>query len=333
MIKNVKKILQPGILKDFPGGQFCIITKDSITCDYIGYKELNPNVLCDGSEIYDVASLTKVTSTTTMILKLIEDGKLSLKTNVKDILPEFKYGDITIRDLMIHSSGLPADISRANKLKSREEVIKKAYEAELIYEKGSRIVYSDIGYIILGLIIEKITQKPLNIFAEEVIFKPLNMKDTNYHPNINRAAPTEYRDDEVYQGLLRGKVHDEKSFAMSGISGHAGLFSTAYDLGLFIQSILNNQFVFSKETTDLMFESQLEVGGNDALLRNRALGWDKPVGDQNNIITHTGFTGCNMWINRQKGLGFVLLTNGVHPKRTLNNIFPYRNQINEKYRD
>jgi len=160
------------------------------------------------------------------------------------------------------------------------------------------------------------------------------MKDTSYYPDINRCAPTEVRDDDVYQGLLCGKVHDEKAFAL-GESGHAGLFSTVPDLLKFMNASLNHEFPLKDETLDLLFKvQQIKPDLNGRILK-RALGWDKPTegssaGDNrcfDDTILHTGFTGCNMFIDRLQGVGFVMLSNAVHPKRTQNKIIGYRRKI------
>ncbi|NLN50429.1 MAG: beta-lactamase family protein [Acholeplasmataceae bacterium] len=329
MKTQIIELLKEGVSnKAFPGGQFCIVEKNKIVCGHVGYKSYDPLIECDGTEIYDVASLTKVISTTTLVFHLIEKGKLSLATKVSDILPDFKHQEITISDLLIHSSGIPADIKRAYTLKTKEDVLKAAYSAEIVYEKGSKVIYSDIGYILLGLIVEKLFGTPINQVADRVIFAKLGMNDTSYRPNKNRTAPTELREDEVYHGYLKGLVHDEKSFAMQGLSGHAGLFSTAKDIAKFIQSILKEDFVLSKTTLNELFISRIVAEGRYGLT-NRSYGWDKPVADYDQIITHTGFTGCNMWIDRNLKFGYVLLTNAVHPKRELNKIFPYQVKIRE----
>lgn len=331
MIKKIKSLLLAGVLeKAFPGGQFCVVTKDEIKCEYFGYKSFVPLVKANGTEVYDVASLTKVISTTTLILHVIEKGKLSLTTKVKEILPRFKHQDITIYDLLIHSSGLPADFPKSNKLKNKEELLNKLYEFDCSYQKGEKVVYSDIGFILLGLIVEEIYKKPIDVIAKEVIFDKLKMSDSTYKPDITKAAPTEKREDDVYNGFLIGKVHDEKAFAMDGLAGHAGLFSTARDIGKFIQSILKEEFVLEDKTVKEMFTSRIIKEGRWGLT-NRSLGWEKPVNDQNKVIMHTGFTGCNMWIDLNINTGFVLLTNGVHPKRENNNVFPYRKQIREYF--
>ncbi len=339
MKKLITTLLNSGVEKnEFPGASYAIVYKDgTIISDFVGNKQVYPEVIKNkGNEIYDCASLTKVISTTTMVMKLIESNKLSLNTKVKDVLNKFKHDDVTVYHLLTHSSGLPADIRRANTLRNSKDVVSKVYEAELINEVGNKVVYSDIGFILLGFIIEKITNKSLDEYASEVIFKPLNMEDTSYSPEVSRCAPTEVRDDPVYKGLLRGLVHDEKSFALGGISGHAGMFSTVKDLSKFILSFLNNdERVLKKETVNELFKLRIRDVNSNKKELVRALGWDKPTyggtaGDNvsfENTIVHTGFTGCNIWIERELGIGFVMLSNAVHPKREKNGIIKYRNII------
>ncbi|PKK87734.1 MAG: hypothetical protein CVV63_00105 [Tenericutes bacterium HGW-Tenericutes-8] len=332
---NIKDILQQGVEnKDFPGGQFCYIKDDQILCDTVGFKQLEPiKIPNTGNEIYDVASLSKVLSTTILAHKLLEDGIWTLETKLSDVLNRFEHASITIKDLLIHSSGLKADIVRANKLSSKKALIDKLYAERPYYEKGSMIVYSDVGYLLLGLAIEQTLEMPLDEAAYQHIFLPLGMEDTSYHPDQTRTAPTEFRFDEVHQGLLNGMVHDEKSYAMKGIAGHAGLFSTAKDISIFIQAILDDRFVLKRETVLKMFHVEIEENDQFGNPKARSLGYEKPSKDhilypyQDEIIMHTGFTGCHMMINLKRNTGFVLLTNAVHPKRELNHIFSYRNQI------
>jgi len=337
-MKEITELLTGAIKnKDFPGVAYAIVYPEKIDFDFIGYKEIDPEKIPIKQDvIYDCASLTKVCLTTSMIMKLIEDKKIYLEQKVSDILTKFKHNNITIKDLLIHSSGLPADISKAYELRNKEDIEEKIYNYELIYEPGKKVVYSDIGFILLGFIIEKITNKKLSQYAREVVSDPLNMSDTSYHPNIDRVAPTEFRNDDVYQGLLRGKVHDEKAFALQNEAGHAGMFSTIFDLAKLIRSImLNDELILKKETVDLLFETQIIYKESDRRVIARSLGWEKPTGkstagdnaDFNNVILHTGFTGCNIWIDRFKKIGFVMLSNAVHPKRSMNGIIKYRNQI------
>lgn len=338
MKESIRALLLEGIQEGkFPGCQYAIVTPNSIDFDYVGQKQLVPTVEATlGNEIYDVASLSKVVSTTTLTLKLVEKGLLSFETTVSSVLPRFKHEHITIKDLLGHCSGLPADIKNAKALKNKDEVFEKIYAMDLIYETGKDYVYSDCGFILLGEIIETITKEKINILAEAWIFKPLGMKDSSYLPDLSRVVPTELRADDVYQGLLKGKVHDEKSFAMGGLSGHAGLFSTASDLAIFIQSILNDEFVLGKEMTTYLFKPIIskEISG---LMVTRTYGWLKPdkgsfaghFHDLNETIGHTGFTGCHMFIDRKNKIGFVLLSNAVHPKRELNGIIPLRSKIGD----
>ncbi|MCK9235678.1 MAG: serine hydrolase domain-containing protein [Acholeplasmataceae bacterium] len=336
MIQEIKKMLKEGVdQKHFPGAHFGIINRGIAHASFVGYKQLEPELVpLSGDEIYDVASLTKVVSTTTLILKLIENKQLSLDTSVSSVLSWFQYPDITIYDLMTHTSGLPADIPRANTLRNREDVVLKVKAAKPLYPRGQHIIYSDIGFILLGFIIEALTEKTLHEVSQEWIFKPLNMIDTSYEPNRKRCAPTELREDTVYQGYLQGLVHDEKAFAL-GYAGHAGLFSTVNDLIIFMQAIFKKEFVLKPETIDLMFQVQEVKPHPEGTFLKRALGWEKPTpgGSTSDhvafdeTITHTGFTGCNLFIDRKNQIGFVMLSNAVHPKRENNRLIGYRRKI------
>ncbi len=337
-MKEVSDLLRKGVVSgDFPGAAYAIIYQNGVVdIDFVGYRQLEPErVENDGSEIYDCASLTKVVSTTTMIFHLIESGELSLTTKVSDVLTTFPYSDIQVQDLLTHSSGLPADIRRASTLQNKEEVMQKCFSSPRIYEKGTKVVYSDIGYLLLGWMIEVITNQSLADYAKEVVFDPLGMSHTGYHPNPSRCAPTEFRNDAVYQGLLKGKVHDEKAFACEGEAGHAGMFSTVGDLAKFIYSLLTNDgVILQSSTVNELFPARIIDHSNETQLI-RSYGWEKPTkggtsGQYTSFedtILHTGFTGCNIWIDRSKGIGFVMLSNAVHPKRENNNIRGYRSQI------
>jgi CubicO group peptidase (beta-lactamase class C family) len=337
-MKAIDDILN-GVIKEgsLAGASYAIVhVSGYMEIKTLGYFQTHPKKIKNKSSvIYDVASLTKVISTTTMIMSLIEGGRLSLKSKIKDILDRFIHPEITIYHLMTHTSGLPADIPRAKTLKSKDEVLDKVFSAPLISPVGETIVYSDIGYILLGLIIEKITGRSLDEVSQELIFKPLGMKHTGYHPKASTCAPTEYRNDDVYQGYLQGLVHDEKAFAMGGEAGHAGLFSTTKDIARFMLAILRKEFVLSNHTLDMLFMAQEKrVLPNENVLI-RALGWDKPTmmssaGSMvsfDDTILHTGFTGCNMFMDRKAGVGFVLLSNDVHPSRETKSILKLRHEI------
>ncbi len=338
MTEQVKAILEKGVEEGaFPGATFCLVHHDGRTeVGATGHKSLVPKKEKNTEKtIYDVASLTKVVATTTMIMRLFDTGKAGLDTRVCTVLPRYGHKNTTIAELLTHTSGLPADIPSPRTLKTKEDVLGRIYAMDLIYEPETRIVYSDVGFILLGEIIEKITGKSLDVFARETIFTPLGMNDTGYHPDVSRTAPTEIRNDETHQGLLKGKVHDEKSFAMDGLSGHAGLFSTASDLGRFVLSILRNDTVLEKRTVDTLFQETVALPDRQGRMLRRSLGWDKPTpggigGDHvsvNDTILHTGFTGCSIVIDRKAGTGIVILSNGVHPDREKNGMNPYRRLV------
>jgi len=325
--------------ESFPGISYAIVGDKSEVFGYLGDKAwfLQKEVLTDDT-IYDIASLSKVISTTTSILMLLEKGKLRLVDPVCKFIKDFNHEDIRIYHLLTHTSGLPADLVKAYTLKSRDEVISKVLNQQLINPIGAKIVYSDIGYILLGLIIENISNMSLAKFAKDNIFVPLEMNDTCYQPiDIHRCAPTELRQDEIYHGYLKGKVHDEKAFALDGIAGHAGVFSTTKDLSHFIKMILNNgiyknQQILSKVTIDCLFKPYaIEEKSLFAYPYKRSLGWELSsfgysCGDlvSEETILHTGYTGTNLFIDRKNRIGMTFLTNHVHPKRGKSALFSAR---------
>ena len=213
-------------------------------------------------------------------------------------------------------------------------------------EKNTKIVYSDVGFMLLGFIIEEITHEKLDDFVWKNISIPLEMFNTGYsrisHPTFDykKAAATEIRNDSLVQGLVRGKVHDERAYMLDGVAGHAGLFSCVKDLEHFIRMILddgmyNGKRFLSKASIDLMFTPQVkETSGVNLLTTTRGLGWivggDYPgCGElaSKETIHHTGFTGTNIFIDRINKIGFTLLTNRVHPTRDNTKIIPFRGKI------
>lgn len=314
----------------FPGAVYGIVLKNKVYTNCLGMASLYPNVEVNKiNTIYDMASLSKVVSTTTCLLKLMEEGRLRLGTSVSKYLPKFPHQDITIYDLMIHTSGLPADVIGSHEIPTEDALWEQINQVELIYPKNTKLVYSDIGYILLGKVVEVITGEPLDVYSKKVIFDPLEMFDTGYNPSDKaRCAPTENRQDRIHQGILKGEVHDEKAYIMHGVAGHAGLFSTINDVTHFIKMILNNGVYnnlpfLSPSVIDLLYTPQIDdkIG---ILLHGevRGLGWIlgshfASCGDltSNETLSHTGFTGTNIWIDRKNEIGFAMLTNRVHPTR------------------
>ena len=294
--------------------------------------------------IYDLASLTKVIATTTVTMMLYERGQLSLDAPVVNYLPELKQGPdaaakqgITVQHLLTHSSGLPGYLRLYQEVKTRAQLLDRIYALPLEYPPGSRSVYSDLGIILLGEVLERASGRPLDQFVQENLFGPLGMRDTLFNPPRNlrdRIAPTE-DDREFRHRLVRGEVHDENAWVMGGVAPHAGLFSTARDLAVFCQMLLNGGSYahrrYLKRSTIELFTARQPLPES-----TRALGWDTPSepssGGQylsRRAFGHTGFTGTSLWIDPEKRLFVILLTNRVHPTRTNERIRTFRPQLHD----
>ena len=272
--------------------------------------------------MYDTASLTKVLTVMPIVCKLVDNKEISFDTKLKSILPEFKYDDVTIYDILVHQSGLPVDM--IDKSQDKETLINEMFELDKIYQTGTNVMYSDVGYMLLGIALERIYNSSLDVISKKEIFEPLEMKDTMYNPtDIIRCAPTEYIDKElgtVYQGV----VHDWKARIMEGVAGHAGVFSTASDIGNYMKMVLNNgsyngkQFI-SEEIIDKYWFKNL-VYEEDAK-RYRSLCWitgyNKYIinGEDANTISFHGFSGPSISIDRKNDIGICIMSNSVHPVR------------------
>ena len=338
MNKEINSLIHEALIDGaFPGACLCIVNKGKVYLESYGLKAKYPkeeqNEL---NTIYDMASCSKVISTTTSILILLEMGKLRLYEPVCNILPEFNLKNVTVWDLLTHTSGLIPGLPGAHKM-TKEQIYDNIMKLEPTYEKNTKIVYSDLNFMLLGLIVEKISKMPLNEFSKKYIFDPLEMYDTGYNPkDIQRCAPTEDRGEYID----RGYVHDEVAHIFEGVCGHAGLFSTVEDVSHFIQMVLNDGIyngkkILSKQTIDLMFTPQVE-DKNGISLNNekRSVGWIVKgcypnSGDlaSPNTIMHTGFTGTNIVIDRDNKTGFSLLTNRVHPSRATNKVISFRSRL------
>jgi uncharacterized protein YbbC (DUF1343 family)/CubicO group peptidase (beta-lactamase class C family) len=270
--------------------------------------------------IFDCASLTKVVVTTTALMQLWEQGKFRTTDPVAKYLPEFAQNgkqDITIRQLLVHYSGLPRDLDLAKKWEGKETAYRMAFEVMPEEPLGSGFVYSDVNFIVLGALLERLSGEPLNEYAAKHIFGPLGMKETRFLPPpswLPRIAPTE--EDENHH-LLHGVVHDPTARRMGGVAGHAGMFSTADDLATFAQALLDGgRGMLTSATIAKMTAPQQPVNGTTL----RGFGWDidsplstnrgelLPVGS----FGHTGFTGTSLWIDPTTQTYIVLLTNAVH---------------------
>ncbi len=336
----VETLLQQAVADGvFPGGVLAVGHQGRLVAlrpfGRLSYDDDAPPVRPD--TLYDLASLTKVVATTTAAMMLYERGLLPLDAPVTDYLPEFRAGPdaalkdrILIRHLLTHSSGLPGYVRLFQEVKDRRQLLERIYTLPLDYPTGSRSVYSDLGIILLGEILERISGRPLDHFLQENLFTPLGLRNTLFKPPSSlraRVAPTE-QDREFRHRLLRGEVHDENAWVMGGVAPHAGLFSTARDLAVFCQLLLNGGIYahrrYLKRSTIELFTTRQRIPDS-----SRALGWDTPSDPSSGghylstrAFGHTGFTGTSIWIDPEKELFIVLLTNRVHPTRT-----------NEKIRD
>jgi serine-type D-Ala-D-Ala carboxypeptidase len=287
----------------------------------LGWTTSSGRVTADRS-IYDLASLTKVVGTTTAAMVLYDQGKLDLEAPVSTYLPAFSGGwkdSVTVRHLLTHRSGLPAGRDLWRVARTPDEARAAVLSTNLECRPGQCYIYSDLGADVLGFVVEAIAGESLDVFLHDKVFEPLGMTDTFFKPADSltyRIAPTEIAPPRGYP--LRGEVHDENAYALGGVAGHAGLFSTAADLSIFAQMMLNggmyNGVRILSDTTVSLFTRR--AAGT------RALGWDTADGDggsgkflDSRAYGHTGYTGTSIWIDPERQTFVLLLTNRVHAAR------------------
>jgi CubicO group peptidase (beta-lactamase class C family) len=291
--------------------------------------------------IFDLASLTKVTATTTAAEILYDRGQLDLDAPVARYLPEFAgtpgHDAITVRHLLSHSSGFkPVAGLLWGHANDRAGILQQLYTMPVGNPPGSVYVYQDFNLILVGEIVSRLTGQPLDAFLHKEVFGPLGMKDTGFNPpraKLARIAPTE-QDNSFRHMLVRGVVHDENAYVMGGVAGHAGLFSTARDLAKITQLYLDHgryhgRQIIKPETIRLFMQPQGLPAGS-----TRALGWDMPSANgfagplaSPRAILHTGFTGTSLYIDPDRDAFIILLTNRVNPTRDNAEIFKARPAI------
>ena len=274
--------------------------------------------------IFDMASLTKVMATTPAVMLLIQRGQVELDAPVCKYIPEITGGGkehVTVRELLTHTSGLPPDIETETDWHGWDTGIKKACAVQLDAAPGTLYKYSDINFILLGEIVRRVSNTPLNVFVQNEIYGPLKMTDTGYLPpesKLARIAPTEVVNGKPWHGV----VHDPTARHMGGVAGHAGLFSTANDLARYARMMLNmgeldGVRIFTPETVKLITSPQCPPAV-DVL---HGLGWDidSPyAGPRGNVFPigsygHTGWTGTSVWIDPYSKTFVIFLSNRNHP--------------------
>lgn len=338
---EVDRVVEKAVAdKAFPGAVLAV-GKDSalVHLKAFGRQSYQPAAPTVGTDtLYDLASLTKVVVTTTLAMVLVDEGKLDIDQPVSAFITGFRGGAkdrVTVAQLLTHSGGLKWWAPLYEELKGKDAYLERIVGMDLAYEPGSKSVYSDLGVILLGEVLERVAGESLETFAKRRLLAPLGMKDTGYRPPVSllpRIAPTE-QDDKWRKRLLRGEVHDENAFALGGMAPHAGLFGSAPDLARFAQMLLNggvydHKRLVSRATVE-RFTRRAGVPGS-----SRALGWDTPSegSSAGSLLSarsfgHTGFTGTSMWMDPERKLFVILLSNRVHPSRENNAIREVRRAV------
>lgn len=344
----------------FPGAAYAVGYKGKVVHQAArGRHTYCPESLPTTAEtIWDLASVSKVVGTTTAAMILFDRGKLNFDQPVAEILPEFGQNDkskITLRNLLLHDSGLAAFRPYHQTLKTPEACLKAIYAEKLTYPTGTKMVYSDLGMITFGKVVETLAGRTFTAFLNEVVFQPLGMGTTLYDPVFQlreRCAPTEAVEpwrlelrrargldtDEIRalekqpdgSSWIKGEVHDPTAMLLGGVAGHAGLFSTVGDLCKFMSAMVRGGNGLVKESTIKLFTRRQSSESS------RGLGWDtRSEGSSSGDLFpadsfgHTGYTGTSVWGAASEGLYAVLLTNRVHPTAANTQILAFRRKFHD----
>ena len=352
-LEAVDAVVEAGVAsRAFPGGVLAV-GRDGALAHLRAFGRLTYDPGADEvatDTVYDLASLTKVVVTTTLSMILVDEGKLDLDARVHAFFPTFSgpaKERVTVRQLLSHSGGLEWWAPLYKEVAGKAAYLERIVAMDLAYEPGTKSLYSDLGIILLGDILERLGGAPLERMARERVLLPLAMKDARYRPPaglLPRIAPTE---DDPWRGrVVRGEVHDENAAALGGVAPHAGLFATAPDLSRLAQMLLGGgtscgRRIVSRATVEL-FTERAGVPAS-----SRALGWDTPTDESgqrsstpgqpgyssagsllsSRSFGHTGFTGTSIWVDPERELYVVLLTNRVYPTRANERIRAVRAQV------
>jgi CubicO group peptidase (beta-lactamase class C family) len=325
------EILNKGITAHaFPGASVAVTHQGKLISSKatgrFSYEQSSQEVTA--ATIFDLASVSKVVATTNMAMILYERGLLDLETPVVALAPEFCGNDrsqadprrkeVTLHMLLAHSSGLPAYEKMFQQAFNKEDLLSLAFVTDLTADPGSRAEYSDVGFIILGALLERIADESLDRFCQREIFGTLGMTHTTFNPPSawRSSIPPTSRGDNSRDRIIQGEVQDENAFAMGGAAGHAGVFSSATDLAIFANSMLNKgRPVFRPETLKLFTKRESSPTGT-----SRALGWDTPSSPSQSgkhlsltSFGHLGYTGTSLWIDPERQFSVALLTNRTWP--------------------
>ncbi|WP_202080627.1 serine hydrolase domain-containing protein [Caldalkalibacillus salinus] len=351
-VAEIDEVIKSGMTEGkFPGAVAMVIKEGRIVkhesyghaVKYQNGHELQPDdqqIETQKDTIYDIASMTKM-FTTIAVMQLVEKGEVDLVTSASEYLPELNdeaKRDITVRQMLTHTSGLPAWLPLYT-YSDDEERLQVIYDTPLANEPGTTYAYSDLGLILLGQLVERVSGSTLDQYIAKHITEPLGMEDTMFNPPAewqHRIAATEYQP-YIDRGMVQGSVHDENAYSFGGVAGHAGLFSTAHDLAILSQAILNGGVyqgnrILEKSTVVDMLTNQITNEANLA----QGLGWQLNrswfMGELASPSTtgHTGFAGTSFVLDPERETIVILLTNRVHPTRDTGSINPWRQGLANK---
>lgn len=327
VLDSVRLVLDKAVADGaFPGAYAVIGTRRGIIAEYgAGRLDSADATRPTSRTVWDLASLTKVVNTTSAMLQLVGSGRVALDSPVVRYLPEWTVPGaerVTVRHLLSHNAGLPAWRALYKEASTPDEALALVLATPLDTVPGVRFLYSDLGFILLGRLVERVSGEPLVSYSPRHVFGPVGMRETRFLPPASwkgRTAPTEQ--DPWRQRKVRGEVHDENGARLGGVAGHAGLFATAHDLARFARLYLNagaldGVRVFDSATVATFTRVQ------DTTVSRRALGWETPTGRNSagvrlsaTAFGHTGFTGTSLWMDPERDLFVLLLTNRVNPTR------------------
>ncbi|MEX0894986.1 MAG: glycoside hydrolase family 3 N-terminal domain-containing protein [Balneolaceae bacterium] len=327
----VDEIMQKAIEDSvFPGGVVTVVKDGVITWNKgYGYHDYSKTQRVLETDVFDLASVTKMMSTTTSIMKLVEEEKIRLTDRVAKYIPEFdtnKKRTITVEQLLLHTSGLPAFKIYVDKLKTREEILHAIRNEPLENPPGEKYVYSDLGFILLAEIVKEVTGEEIDEYIRRQFFYPMGMNSAHFNPSrlgrwmSRRIPPTEV--DEIYgRGIVQGVVHDERAYFMNGVAGHAGLFASGRDIAIWAQMLLNGGMYAGQQYLDP--ETIHLFTGHRSPINHRGYGFDRKseglssAGTLTSPFTfgHLGFTGTSVWVDPLSNTAIILLTNRTFPNR------------------
>ena len=337
--REIDELIQHGISKKvFPGAVAYIAEGDVIQ-----YYKAFGNRMCTPAikpmqrdTIFDLASLTKPIVTATLIMHCIEEGTVELNEPIQNYLPEFSHPQVTVSQLLTHTSGLPAWRATYLESKNKDGVVNYLSQIPLDYPTGTQVVYSCLGYILLGKLLERLIGEPLDTLAQKWIFQPLGMNRTRYNPPpawTERCAATEdsnsfekrmvnHQPHDWREGVIVGEVHDENAHFLGGVSGNAGLFSTATDIAKFCQMLIDG----GDNVLIIKSISQMSTVQTTGLNESRGIGW---IILEDGSLYHTGFTGTSIRVNLERKMFAILLTNRVHPDASRPGIIDFRAKFHQ----